>query len=68
LSSSARIALGCLGAADAARSATREQGRKVLSLLVTGGQRGDSPQFIPVLADIRVPRLGAVYAEPDRCQ
>jgi hypothetical protein len=35
-----------------------EQGRKVLSVLVTGGQRGDSPQFVPVLVGIRVPRLG----------
>lgn len=35
-----------------------EQGRKVLSLRVSGGQRGDSPQFIPVLAGIRVPRPG----------
>ncbi|WP_443064352.1 IS5 family transposase [Streptomyces sp. NBC_00525] len=29
-----------------------------LSLLVTAGQRGDSPQFMPVLEKIRVPRLG----------
>jgi transposase len=35
-----------------------EQGQKVLSLVVTGGQRGDSPQFIPVLDRICVPRLG----------
>lgn len=35
-----------------------EQGRKVLSLVVTGGQRGDSPQFTTVLAGIRVPRAG----------
>jgi hypothetical protein len=26
-----------------------EQGQKPLSMLLTGGQRGDSPQFIPVL-------------------
>ena len=45
-----------------------EQGRKTLSLLVTGGQRGDSPQFIPVLAAIRVPRPGSgrPRTRPDR--
>jgi transposase len=45
-----------------------EQGRKVLSVLVTGGQCGDSPQFIPVLAGIRVPRLGSgrPRTRPDR--
>ncbi len=35
-----------------------EQGRKVLSVVVTGGQRGDSPQFATVLGRIRVPRTG----------
>ena len=35
-----------------------EQGQKPLSLLVTAGQRGDSPQFEPVLDAIRVPRTG----------
>ena len=35
-----------------------EQGQKVLSLLLTAGQRGDAPQFQPVLERIRVPRLG----------
>jgi transposase len=35
-----------------------EQGQKVLSLIVTAGHRGDSPQFIPVLRRIRVTRLG----------
>ncbi|MEO3749008.1 IS5 family transposase [Plantactinospora sp. B5E13] len=35
-----------------------EQGRKVLAFVVTGGQRGDSPQFTTVLDRIRVPRLG----------
>jgi transposase len=45
-----------------------EQGRKALSLLVTGGQRGDSPQFVPVLAAIWVPRLGGgrPRTRPDR--
>jgi hypothetical protein len=33
-----------------------EQGQKPLSLPVTAGQRGDSPQFEPVLEAIRVPR------------
>jgi transposase len=33
-----------------------EQGRKVLSLVLTAGQRGDSPQFTTVLDRIRVPR------------
>ncbi|MFB7750215.1 IS5 family transposase [Streptomyces sp. NPDC056121] len=35
-----------------------EQGQRPLSLLVTAGQRGDSPQFEPVLEAIRVPRPG----------
>ncbi|MFJ2559241.1 MULTISPECIES: transposase [unclassified Streptomyces] len=36
-----------------------EQGQKPLSPLVTDGQRGDSPQLVPVLEAIRVPRVGA---------
>ncbi len=35
-----------------------EQGQKPLSAVITAGQRGDSPQFEPVLDAIRVPRLG----------
>ncbi|MGW8881877.1 IS5 family transposase, partial [Streptomyces mirabilis] len=35
-----------------------EQGQKPLSFVITAGQRGDSPQFEPVLEAIRVPRLG----------
>jgi transposase len=35
-----------------------EQGQKPLSIVLTAGQRGDSPQFVPVLEGIRVPRLG----------
>ena len=35
-----------------------EQGQKVLAMIVTAGQRGDSPQFIPVLRKIRVARIG----------
>jgi hypothetical protein len=35
-----------------------EQGQKVLVLVVTAGQRGDSPQLPAVLDRIRVPRRG----------
>ena len=44
-----------------------EQGQKVLAMIVTGGQRGDSPQFIPVLRKIRVgrPGLGRPRTRPD---
>ncbi|MFJ5841602.1 IS5 family transposase [Streptomyces shenzhenensis] len=35
-----------------------EQGQKPLSVVVTAGQRGDSPQFEAVLEAIRVPRSG----------
>lgn len=38
-----------------------EQGQKPMSIVVTAGQRGDSPQFEPVLEKVRVPRIG-----PDR--
>jgi transposase len=45
-----------------------EQGQKPLAVIVTAGQRGDSPQFIPVLNKIRVPRLhgGRPRTRPDR--
>ncbi|MFE3784663.1 IS5 family transposase [Amycolatopsis sp. NPDC059090] len=45
-----------------------EQGQKPLSLLVTAGQRGDSPQFEAVLARVRVARIGGGRARsrPDR--
>src|SRR5207302_7725963 len=36
----------------------REQGQKPLSIVITAGQRGDSPQFQAVLGRIRVPRPG----------
>lgn len=36
-----------------------EQSQKMLSLVVTAGQRGDSPQFQTVLDGINVPRIGA---------
>lgn len=35
-----------------------ERGQKPMSIVITAGQRGDSPQFEPVLERIRVPRLG----------
>ncbi len=45
-----------------------EQGQKPLSIVLTAGQRGDSPQFVPVLSGIRVPRLGGgrPRTRPDR--
>ena len=45
-----------------------EQGQKPLAMLLTAGQRGDSPQFTRVLARIRVPRLdgGRPRTRPDR--
>jgi transposase len=45
-----------------------EQGRKPLAIVVTAGQRGDSPQFTTVLDRIRVPRPGAgrPRTRPDR--
>jgi transposase len=38
-----------------------EQGQRPMSIVITAGQRGDSPQFEPVLNEVSVPRLG-----PDR--
>jgi transposase len=45
-----------------------EQGQKPLVMLLTAGQRGDSPQFTRVLARIRVPRPdgGRPRTRPDR--
>ncbi|WP_436840372.1 transposase [Streptomyces flavofungini] len=45
-----------------------EQGQKPLSVVITAGQRGDSPQFEPVLEAVRVPRLriGRPRRRPDR--
>jgi transposase len=45
-----------------------EQGRKPLSIVLTGGQRGDSPQFTTVLDRVRVPRsgVGRSRTRPDR--
>ena len=45
-----------------------EGGQRPLSIVVTAGQRGDSPQFGAVLHGIRVPRLGPgrPRTRPDR--
>jgi hypothetical protein len=45
-----------------------EQGQKALAVVVTAGQRGDSPQFTTVLEAISVPRIGPGRARrrPDR--
>jgi transposase len=45
-----------------------EQGRKPLSMVITAGHRGDSPQFVPVLQRIRVLRSGRgrPRTRPDR--
>jgi transposase len=45
-----------------------EQGQRPLAMLLTAGQRGDSPQFVPVLQAIRVPRPdgGRPRTRPDR--
>lgn len=45
-----------------------EQGQKALSIVITAGQRGDSPQFQVVLDRIRVPRPGhgRPRCRPDR--
>ncbi|MFF7725880.1 IS5 family transposase [Streptomyces sp. NPDC008001] len=45
-----------------------EQGQKPMSIVITAGQRGDSPQFEPALNKVRVPRLGTgrPRTRPDR--
>ena len=45
-----------------------EQRQKPLSIVITAGQRGDSPQFTAVLEAIAVPRLGPgrPRTRPDR--
>jgi transposase len=45
-----------------------EQGQKPLSIIVTAGQRGDSPQFQAVLNAIWVPRAGGGHprTRPER--
>ncbi|WP_374227380.1 transposase [Streptomyces sp. AC512_CC834] len=34
-----------------------EQGQKPMSIVITAGQRGDSPRFESVLENVRVPRI-----------
>ncbi|MEV5582636.1 IS5 family transposase [Streptomyces parvus] len=45
-----------------------EQGQKPMAIVLTAGQRGDSPQFEPVLRRVRVPRIGPgrPRTRPDR--
>ncbi|WSQ15138.1 IS5 family transposase [Streptomyces sp. NBC_01231] len=45
-----------------------EQGQKPMSIVVTAGQRGDSPQFEAVMEKVRVPRngVGRPRIRPDR--
>lgn len=46
-----------------------EQGQKLMGMVVTAGQRGDSPQFGPVLEQVRVARPGGTgrpRTTPDR--
>ncbi|MFG3193793.1 IS5 family transposase [Streptomyces omiyaensis] len=45
-----------------------EQGQKPMAIVITAGQRGDSPQFEPVLNKVRVPRIGPgrPRVRPDR--
>ncbi|ALU92473.1 transposase [Streptomyces globisporus C-1027] len=45
-----------------------EQGQKPMSIVITAGHRGDSPQFEPVLKKVRVARLGSgrPRTRPDR--
>jgi transposase len=45
-----------------------EQGQRPLAVIITAGQRGDSPQFVSLLEAINVPRigLGRPRRRPDR--
>ncbi|MFE7217039.1 IS5 family transposase [Streptomyces sp. NPDC057611] len=45
-----------------------EQGQRPMSIVITAGQRGDSPQFEPVLKKVRVARPGSgrPRTRPDR--
>ncbi|MFE4256673.1 IS5 family transposase [Streptomyces sp. NPDC056910] len=45
-----------------------EQDQKAMSIVATAGQRGDSPQFEPVLEKVRVPHIGPgrPRVRPDR--
>lgn len=44
-----------------------EQGQKPMAIVITAGQRGDSPQFEPVLAKVRVPRIGPATRPARSC-
>jgi transposase len=44
--------------------AAAEQGQKLMGMVVTAGQRGDSPQFAPVLDQVRVKRPGVQGGRP----
>ncbi len=52
------------GRADHRDPSCRRAGQKPLSVVTAAGQRGDSPQFEPVLEAIRVPLLG--WSRPRR--
>lgn len=46
-----------------------EQGQHLMAMVITAGQRGDSPQFIPVLSKVSVGRSGKIgrpRTRPDR--
>lgn len=45
-----------------------EQGQKPMSIVITAGHRGDSPQFEPLLEKVRMPRIGPgrPRVRPDR--
>lgn len=44
--------------------AAAEQGQKLMGMVVTAGQRGDSPQFAPVLEQVKVKRPGDEGGRP----
>lgn len=44
--------------------AAAEQGQRLMGMVVTAGQRGDSPQFGPVLEQVRVKRPGGAGGRP----
>ncbi|WP_265521160.1 transposase [Oerskovia flava] len=44
--------------------AAAEQGQKLMGMVVTAGHRGDSPQFGPVLAMVKVHRPGRQGGRP----
>ncbi|MFB9681564.1 transposase [Streptosporangium vulgare] len=56
------------GRADHQAAPGRRAGQKLLSLIITAGRRGDSPQFQSVLERISAPRLGSGHPRkrPDK--